>query len=213
MSLDALGIDLYQLTTLVAHADAERLAQRVTMSFFFRALPKHRNYVLFCGLEQILEHARAMRFEPGEVDALAAHPMVGPALRERPSLLESLRQIDNFEGDLDALEEGTPAFAGPGVATDGTPLVVAGQPLKLYTPLVQTRTDRGRAKLLETPWLSRINYCSMVASKAARIVDAARGKPVLELGGRRTHAAAAVDAAYAAYIAGCAATSNVAAYV
>jgi nicotinate phosphoribosyltransferase len=65
------------------------------------------------------------------------------------------------------------------------------------------------AKLIETPWLSSINHASMVASKAARIVLAAAGKPVLEFGQRRTHPDEAVDASYAAWIAGCAATSNV----
>ena len=74
------------------------------------------------------------------------------------------------------------------------------------------RTDLLRAKLIETPWLGRINHMSMVASKAARVVDAARGKPVLEFGARRTHPAAAVDATLRR-LAGraCAATSNVAA--
>ena len=52
---------------------------------------------------------------------------------------------------------------------------------------MQVRTDLLRAKLIETPWLGRINHMSMVASKAARVVDAARGKPVLEFGARRTH--------------------------
>jgi nicotinate phosphoribosyltransferase len=65
-----------------------------------------------------------------------------------------------------------------------------------------------RAKLIETPWLSRINHQSMVASKAERVVDAARGRPVIEFGARRTHPAAAVDAAYAAYLAGCVGSSN-----
>ena len=64
------------------------------------------------------------------------------------------------------------------------------------------------AKLIETPWLSSINHASMVASKAARIVLAAAGRPVLEFGQRRTHPDEAVDASYAAWIAGCAATSN-----
>jgi nicotinate phosphoribosyltransferase len=71
------------------------------------------------------------------------------------------------------------------------------------------------AKLIETPWLSRFNYLSMVASKAARVVAAARTggreRPVIEFGQRRTHHEAAVDAAYAAYLAGCQASSNVAA--
>ena len=54
---DTLGVDAYQLTTLVAHADAGRLDQRLTMAFFFRKLPKERNFVVFAGLRQCLEHA------------------------------------------------------------------------------------------------------------------------------------------------------------
>ena len=55
MTLSTLGIDAYQLTTLLAHADLGRLDQRVTMSFFFRRMPKNRSYVVFCALRRILE--------------------------------------------------------------------------------------------------------------------------------------------------------------
>src|SRR5207253_1438841 len=61
MSDDTLTVDAYQLTTLVAHADAGRTAAPVEMAFFFRKLQRHRNYVLFCGLRSLLEHAAAMR--------------------------------------------------------------------------------------------------------------------------------------------------------
>lgn len=211
MSLATLGVDAYQLTTLVAHADADRLSQRLAMSFFMRKLPKSRNYVVFCGLRSILEHAAQMRLDEDELRTLADHPLLGAALRKRPAVLEALRAIDGFEGEIDGVEEGTLLFAGPGLRTDGSPLVIAGAPVCLYTPFLQVRTDMVRAKLIETPWLGRINHLSMVASKAARIVDAARGKPVLEFGARRTHPAAAVEAAYAAYLAGCLGSSNLAA--
>jgi nicotinate phosphoribosyltransferase len=111
------------------------------------------------------------------------------------------------------LPEGTLAFAGPGLRSDGKPFLVEGVPIGLYTPLVQVRTDLVCAKLIETPWLSRLNHASMVASKAARIVDAAQGKPVVEFGQRRTHPAAALDASRAAWLAGCAGTSNIAAMI
>jgi nicotinate phosphoribosyltransferase len=211
MSLDTLTVDAYQLTTLVAHADAGRVGTAMAMAFFFRKLPKNRNYVLFCGLRQILEHAAAMRFADDEIELLLDNPLLGTALRARPQLVEALRALDGFDGEIDALPEGTPAFAGPAWRTDGQPFTVDGTRIGIYTPLLQVRTDLLRAKLIETPWLGRINHMSMVASKAARVVEAARGKPVLEFGARRTHPAAAVDASYAAWIAGCAATSNVAA--
>ncbi len=211
MSLETLATDAYQLTTLVAHADAGRLAHRVAMAFFFRRLPKARNYVVFCGLRSLLEHARSMSFDRAELEMLRTHPILGPALQARPAVLEALRTLDGFEGEIDALPEGTLSFAGPGTRTDGSPLQVGGLPVAIYTPLLQVRTDLVRAKLIETPWLARINHLSMVASKAARVADAAGDKPVLEFGQRRTYPAAAVDAAYAAYLAGCAGTSNLAA--
>jgi nicotinate phosphoribosyltransferase len=208
MSLDTLTVDAYQLTTLIAHADAGRLAQDVSMSFFFRKLPRGRNYVVFCGLRAILHHAAQMKLDERELQTLLSHPVIGPALRARPSVLEALRTLDSFEGELDALPEGTLAFAGPALRTDGNALTVGGAPLSIYTPLIQARTDMVRAKLIETPWLGRINHMSMVASKAERVVSAAAGKPVLEFGARRTHPAASIDAAYAAYLAGCVGSSN-----
>ena len=110
------------------------------------------------------------------------------------------------------MPEGSLAFAGKGSRTDGAPLVVHGAPLSIYTPLLQVRTDLLRAKLLETPWLGFINHMSMVASKAARVVLAAGEKSVMEFGQRRTHPAAALDASWAAWLAGVQSTSNIAAY-
>lgn len=210
-----LGIDLYQLKTLVAHAAAGRLDHSCCMSFFFRRMPKHRNYVVAAGMRHALRFARNLGLSPEDLDDLHRLPELAPvwgteAGREVYSKLIELR---GFAGDIDALREGTLAFAGPAKDQRGSPVTVLGVPLVGYTPLMQVRTDMVRAKLLETPWLSRINYCSMVASKAARIVSASRedGVPrqVLEFGQRRMHAEAAVDAAYAAYLAGCDGTSNV----
>lgn len=212
MSLSTLGVDVYQLTTLVAHADAGRLDHHVSMAFFFRKMPKGRGYVVFCGLRQLLEHAAQMRLTGEEIDLLARHPVLGPALAARPQVLAALRVLDGFEGDIDAVPEGTLVHAGPAVRTDGSPLMVGGAQLSIYTPLMQVRTDMVRAKLIETPWLGYINHLSMIATKAARVVDAAAGKTVLEFGQRRTHPQAAIDASYAAYVAGCSATSNLAAH-
>jgi nicotinate phosphoribosyltransferase len=212
MTLATMGIDAYQLSTFIAHAELGRASQRVAMAFFFRKLPKARNHIVFCGLRQILEHAAQMAFDARDIDALLQHPMLGPALKARPEVLRALREVDGFEGEIDALAEGTLAFAGPARGPDGALLSVAGAPLQIYVPLLQVRTDMLRAKLIETPWLGYINHLSMVASKAARVVAMAEGKPVLEFGTRRTHPQAAVDASYAAYLAGCSGTSNLAAY-
>src|SRR5688572_27771550 len=129
MSLATVGVDAYQLTTLVAQADAGRLDHRVAMSFFFRKLPRHRNYVVFAGLRHILEHAAAMRIDHDEIDALLAHPLLGPALRARPPVVAALRALDGFDGEIDALPEGTLAFAGPAHRSDGKKVEIAGAPI------------------------------------------------------------------------------------
>ncbi len=213
MSLPTLGIDAYQLTTLLTHADEGRLDHEVTMSFFFRKMPKERSFVLFAGLRRILEHAEQMRLDPDELSALGQHAAIGPALEARPAVMDRLRSLRGFVGAIDAMPEGSVAFAGPASRTDGTPLTIGGAPLAIYTPLLQVRTDLLRAKLIETPWLGFINHMSMVASKAARVVLAAGDKSVMEFGQRRTHPAAALDAAWAAWVAGISASSNVAAFV
>lgn len=209
---ETLSLDTYQLTTLVSHFDAGRLDHRLSMAFFFRKLPRNRNFVLTCGLRQALTRASRLRFEPADLGALRAHPLLGPAFASRPLLWARLESLDGFEGEVDALPEGTPAFAGKALRTDGTPFEILGTPVTIYTPLAQARTDLLRAKLIETPWLSSFNHGSMVASKAARVVLAADGCPVLEFGQRRTHGDAAVDASYAAWLAGCAGTSNLRAW-
>lgn len=218
MSLSALTLDVYQLTTLIAHAADGRLSDGpLAMSFFFRKLPKQRNYVVNCGLRSIVQHCQSLRFSAEELALLDSHPILGPALSTKTGQLvrDALARLDGFDGEIDAIPEGTLAFAGPAQREDGSPLLVSGTPLFAYTPLLQVRTDLTLCKLIETPWLSRINYMSMVASKASRVVAAAQHdgvlRSVIDFGQRRTHPMAAIDAAYAAYIAGCSATSNLAA--
>lgn len=224
MSLPALGIDVYQLTTLITQAAQGHLATTpgapsgaLGMNFFFRRLPSQRNYVVAAGLRRIVEHCGELRFDADDLAMLDEHPVLGPALHSPPGQLvrAALARLDGFVGDIDALPEGTLAFAGPAYSSRGEPVVIDGTQLIAYTPLVQVRTDLVTAKLIETPWLSRLNYLSMVASKAARVVSAARhdgvARSVLEFGQRRTHPQAAVDAAYAAHLGGCDATSNLAA--
>lgn len=216
MTLPTLGIDAYQLTTLLTHADEGRLDQEVTMAFFFRRMPKNRGYVMFSGLRRILEHAAQMSLDDAELDTLQHHAAIGPALRARPDVVARLRGLRGFRGAIDAMPEGSVAFAGPASRTDGSPLLVgqgaSAAPLSIYTPLLQVKTDLLRAKLIETPWLGFINHMSMVASKASRVVSASLGKSVMEFGQRRTHPAAALDATWAAWVAGIDASSNVAAF-
>lgn len=214
MNIDALMVDLYQIATLFAHqaADPARINQRVQMSFFSRKIPANRNYIMFVGLRSILEHMK--QFDHHTISemvwALSKHPMIGPVLASHADIFSEVK-FDDF--NLLSMREGTIAFAGPGFRENGQPFTINGKHINVYEPFMQVETNFILSKLIETSWLSYINYESMVASKAARVVTASQGKPVLEFGQRRTHPKAAVDAAYAAYIAGCAGTSNVAAFV
>lgn len=211
MSEETLSLDLYQLTTLLAHAAEGRLQQQVGMSFFFRRMPKNRNYVVTAGLDAIASCCMRMQIDGySEMRAITHHPVLAPAFRTSAGaeVLAGLRAMHGFVGDADAVPEGTLTFAGPASDARGRPLEHRGRPVMAYTPLIQVRTSLLMAKLIETPWLCRLNHMSMVASKAARVVTAAAGRPVLEFGQRRTHHAAAVDAALAAYMAGCQGTSN-----
>lgn len=203
------ALDLYQLTTLVAHFDAGRIFNEVEMNFFFRRMPKNRNFVVACGIEHALERLRRIKgldFRP-----LLDNPHFNVALMKRPNLLRALHNYKGFSGSIWAVAEGTPLFAGPGYLEDGSPFMVKGSHVRVYEPMMHVKTDLLSAKLIETPTLSYLNHLSMVASKAARVAIAAKGKQVLEFGSRRTHPWAAIDAAYAAYVGGCDATSNVAA--
>ncbi len=213
----ATHLDLYQLTSLVPHWDSGRAQTPVTMSFFSRRLPRDlqkapaRGYLLWVGLRRCLDWLQACRFDAARIDTLKAHPLLGPALQARPELVKALADW-RFVGDIDAPPEGTPILAGRAVDTSGALIDVDKVRPSAQTPYLVVQTDMLTAKLIETPLLSIINHMTMVGSKAARVVEAAEGKAVLEFGTRRTHPEAALDAAYAAYVAGCAGTSNVEAH-
>jgi nicotinate phosphoribosyltransferase len=217
MSPPATYIDLYQLTSLVPHWDAGLAHRPVTMSFFSRRLPRTvqgdpaRGYLLWVGLNRCLTWLRDVRFDAARIETLKQHPMLGPALQARPELCEALAQW-RFRGDIDAPPEGTPIFAGAAIDPRGERVQVQDVAPAAQTPYLVVQTDLLTAKLIETPLLSIINHMTMVASKAARVVEAAGERSVLEFGTRRTHPEAAVDAAYAAYVAGAAGTSNVEAH-
>lgn len=210
-------IDLYQLTSCVPHWDAGLAPAPVVMSFFARRLPEGhsgeptRGYLLWAGLRRCLEWLEEARFDEGLLAALLAHPMLGPALQYRPAFQKALLDW-RFRGTIWAPPEGEVILAGPAVDLDQKPLMINGVRPSAQTPFLLVETDLLSAKLIETPLLSIINHMTMVASKAAQVVEAARGRPVLEFGSRRTHPEAAVDAAYAAWLAGCSGTSNVEAH-
>ena len=156
---------------------------------FVRRLPTNRRFLVAAGLQDALDYLEALRFTDAQIEALKEIP----GLREAMShdLVEYLRAF-RFRGDVWAAPEGTVLFESE--------------------PLVRVHASLAEAQLVETFLLSTINHQTNVASKAARIVLAADGRPVMEFGSRRTHPEAAVSVARAAYIAGFSGTSNVEAF-
>lgn len=183
--LYGLATDLYQLT-MAAGYHAHGRTEQASFELFARRLPPHRSYLVVAGLEQALEYLRNLRFTDEEIAFLQSLPVFAHVSPEFFAYLRDFR----FSGEVWAMPEGTIAFAGE-------PL------LRVTAPLIQ-------AQILETYLLATINFQTLIASKAARIVDAAQGRSIIEFGARRAHGMdAALYAARAAYIGGCIGTSNV----
>lgn len=166
---------------------AEGLTSLATFELFVRRLPPRRSFLVAAGLEQALGCLEALRFTDEEVAYLRALPAmqrVGAAFFD-----EHLPHV-RFTGEVWAVPEGTPVFASE--------------------PLVRVTAPIGEAQLVETALLAIVGFQTTIASKAVRIVEAARGLPVIEFGMRRAHGLeAGLYAARAAYLAGCLGTANV----
>jgi nicotinate phosphoribosyltransferase len=178
----ALLTDLYQLTMAQAYYARGRIAEAV-FELFVRKLPARRNYLVACGLEDVLHHLEGLRFGSEAIAALSRDGRFTPAFLEQ---LHGLR----FTGNVDAVPEGTPIFAGE--------------------PILQVIAPLPEAQLVETFILNQVVYQTVAASKAARVVAAAQGRGVVDFGLRRMQGAdAGMKAARAFYVAGVEATSNV----
>lgn len=177
--------DLYELTMAAGYFETGKAAERATFELSIRRLPKHRNFVIAAGLQQAVDYLLNLRFEPEEIDYLRGLAQFRNA---SPAFFDALAAF-RFTGDLFAVPEGTPIFAGEPMLT-------------LRAPLME-------AQIPETYLLSAITYQSLVATKAARMVEVSGGRDVIEFGTRRAHTPeAGVLAARAAFIGGCSATSN-----
>lgn len=177
--------DLYELTMAAGYHVCGMADQRATFELWVRRLPSCRNYLVVAGLEQAVHYLRNLSFAPEQIAYLRQHPIFRHVPNDWFERLASLR----FEGDLWAVPEGTVVFAGE-------PL------LRVSGPLMQ-------AQIVETFLITTLTVQTLIASKAARVVTAAQGRPVFDFGSRRAHGPqAGFLAARAAYIAGCAGTSN-----
>ena len=158
-----------------------------SFELFVRELPATRGYLVAAGLEQAIAYLETWRYTPDEI----AYLRTAPALKgARPTFFDEYLRHLRFTGDVWAIPEGTPVFAGEPI-------------LRVTAPLPE-------AQLVETALLATVLFQTTVASKAARISEAAGTRPVIEFGGRRAHGTeAAMYAARAACLGGCRATSNV----
>ncbi|MBS1875778.1 MAG: nicotinate phosphoribosyltransferase [Acidobacteria bacterium] len=180
-----LQTDLYQLTMAAGYFQAGKTHEIATFELFVRRFPTNRNYLIAAGLQQVVDYLLNLRFTREEADYLRGLPQFRNAPPEFFAALEQFR----FSGDLFAVPEGTPVFPGEPFLTVRAPII--------------------EAQIPETFLLATVGFQSMIATKAARIVDAAKGRAVVEFGTRRAHSAhAGMIAGRAAYIGGCIGTSN-----
>ncbi|CAM3264457.1 nicotinate phosphoribosyltransferase [Tsukamurella sp. M9C] len=175
----ALLTDQYELTMLAAALKDGTAHRPCVFEVFARRLPAGRRYGVVAGTTRVLDELRRFRFGPAEL-----------AVVERFLDAETLAWLRDyrFTGEIDGYREGELYFPG--------------------SPLLTVRATFAEGVILETLILSILNHDSAIASAAARMVSAAAGRPLIEMGSRRTHERAAVASARAAYLAGFATTSN-----
>jgi nicotinate phosphoribosyltransferase len=175
--------DRYELTMLSAALRDGTAHRRSTFELFARRLPDGRRYGVVAGTGRFLEALPEFRFDDVACESLAEFLDV--------DTLAYLRDF-RFRGDVDGYAEGELYFPG--------------------SPILSVTGSFAECVVLETLALSIFNHDTAIASAAARMVSAAQGRPIMDMGSRRTHERAAVAAARAAYLAGFAATSNLEAH-
>lgn len=184
---DNLGLvtDFYQLTMAAGYLQND-MNHPATFELFIRRLPENRPFLIAAGLEQAVHYLTHLRFSKEAIEYIRRHPAFKHVRKDFFSYLKKFR----FSGEVFAIPEGTPVFAEE-------PL------LRVTAPMIE-------AQLVETYLLATINFQTLIASKAVRVVLAARGREVVDFGSRRAHGPqAAVLAARACFIGGCRSTSNV----
>jgi nicotinate phosphoribosyltransferase len=180
----ALMTDHYELTMVSAALKDGTARRQSVFEVFARRLPPGRRYGVVAGQGRLIELINDFRFSTEDLDFLRRAGVVDAATA---SWLANYR----FTGDVEGYAEGELFFPG--------------------SPILTVSGTFAECVVLETLVLSVLNHDSAIAAAAARMVTAARGRPIIEMGSRRTHEEAAVAAARAAYLAGFASTSNLAA--
>ncbi len=173
--------DLYQLAMLDAYRE-HGVGGTAVFEFFVRKLPQRRGFLMAAGLEQVTQFLETLRFDPATLEMLRG------SRRFPDQYLEWLATL-RFTGDVDAMPEGTICYADE--------------------PLLRVTAPLPEAQFVETRVINLLHFETIVASKAARMVLVALGKPLVDFGLRRAHGAeAGLLAARASYIAGFAGTAT-----
>ena len=173
--------DFYELTMGNAYLQCGRRDDIAYFDLFFRTVPDNGGFAIAAGLAQVIDYIKSLHFTAEDIDYLRQKQLFSESFL---SLLKEFR----FTGDIYAVPEGTPIFPHEPIITVCAPVI--------------------EAQIIETFLLLTINHQSLIATKANRIVRAAKGRPVSEFGSRRAQGAdGAVLGARAAYIAGCSSTA------
>ncbi len=183
--MNGLLTDLYELTMAAGYFAAGKHTESATFELTIRRLPRNRDFVIAAGLHSAIEYLQSLRFAPNEIAYLRGLPSLKNAA---PGFWDYLADF-RFTGDVFAVPEGTVLYEGQ--------------------PVLNVRAPLMEGQIPETYLLASIGYETLVATKAARIVHSAAGRDIIEFGTRRAHTPeAGVLGARAAYIGGCAGTSN-----
>ena len=156
----ALLTDLYMLTMDAAYLDNEKADDLTSFEMFIRSLPKHWGYFIAAGIDEALEHICNMKYTEEDMEYLKETGLF------KPEYLEFLYDY-KFEGDIHAVREGIPFTA--------------------ETPIIRVTAKRSQAQMVEPILLNIVNFQTMIASKASRIVNAAGNAEVIDFGLRRAH--------------------------
>ncbi len=185
MQFSALATDLYELTMMAGYW-AAGMNPLATFELYVREMPEHRGYLVAAGLEQALQYLETLRFTAEQIAYLRHLPVFANV---PPTFFDECLRPFTFTGEVWAVEEGTPVFP--------------------HEPFVRVTAPLQQAQIVETSLLAIVTFQTSIATKAARVVGAAAGRPVVEFGARRAQGIeAGIFAARAAYLAGCAGTSN-----
>lgn len=176
-------IDFYELTMANAYFLEGRQEEIAYFDLFFRKVPDNGGYAIFAGLETIIDYINDLSFSHQDIEFLKSKNIFSDGFLK---YLESFR----FTGDIFAFREGSVIFP--------------------HEPILTVRANIIEAQIIETFLLQTTNHQSLIATKASRMVHAAKGCQILEMGARRAHGASSANlGARAAYIAGVNGTSNV----